>query len=74
MKNRVENAVFHCLVELRKEAENREESFLSGLTFFILPNLEENEEGKVMRNVFYTNTPTLLHSPTPLIFPVPIII
>ena len=38
-------------------------------TFFILPNWEENEKGNVMRNTFYTNTLTLLHSPTPLTFP-----
>ena len=36
------------------------------IIFFILLNWEENEERKVMRNSFYINTPTLLHSPTPL--------
>ena len=45
------------------------ESFPSWAHFFYPPNLEENEEGKVMRNVFYTNTLTLLYSPTPLTFP-----
>ena len=44
-------------------------SFPSWAYFFYPPNFEENEEGKVMRNVFYTNTLTLLHSPTPLTFP-----
>ena len=43
-------------------------SFPSWAHFFYPPNLEENEEGKVMRNVFYTNTPILLHSSTPLTF------
>ena len=38
-------------------------------TFFILPNWKKIKERKVMRNAFYTNTPTLLHSPTPLTFP-----
>ena len=38
-------------------------------TFFILSNWEENEERKVMKNAFYTNTLTLLHSPTSLTFP-----
>ena len=44
-------------------------SFPSWAHFFYPPNFEENEEGKVMRNVFYTNTLTLLHSHTPLTFP-----
>ena len=44
-------------------------SFPSWAHFFYPPNFEENEDGKVMRNVFYTNTLTLLHSPTPLTFP-----
>ena len=44
-------------------------SFPSWAHFFYPPNFEENEDGKVMRNVFYTNTLTLLHSPTSLTFP-----
>ena len=66
----VENTVFHYLVEERKQERHkiREKVFFPGLTFFILPNWEENEEEKVMRNAFYTNTLTLLHSPTPLTF------
>ena len=67
----MENDVFYCLVEERKQERQKigEKVFPPGPTFFILPNWEENEEGKVMRNAFYTNTPTLLHSPTPLTFP-----
>ena len=67
----VENAIFHCLVEERKQERKKigAKVFPSRPTFFILPNLEENQEGKVMRNAFYTNTLTLLHSPTPLTFP-----
>ena len=67
----MENAVFHCLVEERKQERQKigEKVFPPESTFFILPNLEENEEGKVMKNAFYTNTPTLLHSPTLHTFP-----
>ena len=59
-------------VWLRKKKKERQKIgkkvFPPEPTFFILPNYEENEKGKVMRNKFYTNTPTLLHSPTPLTF------
>ena len=67
----MENAVFHCLVEERKYERQKigKKVFPPDPTFFILPNWEENEEEKVMRNAFYTNTLTLLHSPTPLTFP-----
>ena len=67
----MENAVFHCLVEERKQERPKigEKVFLPTPTFFILPNWEENQEEKVMRNACYTNTPTLLHSPIPLTFP-----
>ena len=63
--------IFHYLIEERKYERHKiwEKVFPLGPTFFILSNWEENEEGKVMRNAFYTNTPTLLHSPTPLTFP-----
>ena len=43
------------------ETKNKGESFPSGLTFFIIPIWEENEEKKVFKNAFYTNT----LSPTP---------
>ena len=60
-------------VWLKKKKKERqkigEKVFPPKLTFFILPNWEENEERRVMRNTFYTNTPTLLYSPTPLTFP-----
>ena len=49
--------------ENRRDRKQRRK-FSLGPTFFILPNWEENKEGKVMRNAFYTNNPTLLHSPT----------
>ena len=63
----VENTVFHCLVEKRKQKRQKigEKVFPLGLTFFILPN----QEGKVMRNTFQTNTSILLYSPTRLTFP-----
>ena len=76
MKNRERKigwkiAVFHCLVEERKQQRQKigEKVFPHGPTFVILPNWEENEKGKVIRNAFYTNTPNLLYSPTPLTFP-----
>ena len=67
----MENAIFHYLIEERKQERQKieEKVFPSRPTFFILSNCEENEEGKVMRNAFYTNTLTLLHSLTPLTFP-----
>lgn len=52
----------------KRDKKIGEKVFPSLSIFFILPNWEENEEGKVI-NAFYTNTPTLLHSPTPLTFP-----
>ena len=71
MENRVKNAVFHCLIEGKKKERQKigEKVFPPEPTFFILPNWEENEKGKVMSNAFYTNTLTLLHSLTPLTFP-----
>ena len=47
-ENMVENVVFHCLVEERKqERQKTEEKFFPPRpTFFILPNWKENEEGK----------------------------
>ena len=43
--------------ENRKGKKIREKVFPPEPTFFILPNWEENEEWKVMRNAFDTNTP-----------------
>ena len=67
----MKNVVFHCLVEERKQKRQKigEKVFPPRFTFFILPNWKKNEKGKVIRNAFYTNTSTLLYSPTPLTFP-----
>ena len=40
--------------KIENRVENRRESFLSRLTFFILPIWKENKERKVLRNAFYT--------------------
>ena len=67
----MENIIFYCLVEKRKQKRQKigEKFFLPDSTFFILSNWKENEGGKVMRNTFYTNIPTLLHSHLLLTFP-----
>ena len=67
----MENVVFYYLVEEKKQERQKigEKFFPLWPIFFILPNLEENEEGKVMKNAIYTNTPTLLHSPILLTLP-----
>ena len=43
----VENVIFHCLVEERKQERQKigEKVFPLGPTFLILPNWEEIEEG-----------------------------
>ena len=59
----VKNVIFHCLVEEVKQEKQKigEKVFPPRSTSFILPNWEENEKRKVLRNAFYTNT----LSPTP---------
>ena len=65
----MKNVIFHYLVKEKKYERQKigDKVFPPRPTFFIQ---EENKKGKVMRNVFYTNTLTLLHSPTPLTFPI----
>jgi len=62
-ENRVENAIFLCLVgEGKWEGQKtREKVFSPRPTFFILPNQEEKLERKVLSWHFYTNT--LSHLP-----------
>ena len=55
--------------EKTRETKNREENNLFGPTFFHPPNLGGKWGGKDVDNVIYKNTFTLLHSPTPLTFP-----
>ena len=58
MKNKVENDIFHCLVEERKQERQKigRKIFPPGPPFFILPIWEENEEEKVLKDILYTNT------------------
>ena len=57
-KNRVENGIFHCLIEERKQKRQRIRGkfFTPDPPFFILPIWEENEERKVLKDALYTNT------------------
>ena len=55
--------------EKTRETENKEENNPSEPTLFYPPNLRGKWEGKDANDVIYTNTLTLLHSPTPLTFP-----
>ena len=54
----VENGIFHCLVEERKQERQKigGEIFPLGTLFFILPIWKENEERKVLKDTLYTNT------------------
>ena len=54
----MENGIFHCLVEERKQERQKigGKIFPLGTPFFILPIWEENEEGKVLKDALYTNT------------------
>ena len=58
MKNKVENDIFHCLVEERKQERQKRgrKIFPPGPPFFILPIWEEYEEEKVLKDILYTNT------------------
>ena len=57
----VENDIFHCLVQERKQERQKMERkiFPSDLHFFILSIWEENGEEKVLNDVLYTNSLTL---------------
>ena len=63
----VENGIFHCLVEERKQERQKikRKIFPSDPPFFILPVWEENGERKVLKDTLYTNTLNLFISPTP---------
>ena len=63
----VENGIFHCLVEERKQERQKikRQIFPSDPPFFILPVWEENGERKVLKDTLYTNTLNLFISPTP---------
>ena len=54
----VENGIFHCLVEERKQERQKigGKIFSLGPPFFILPIWEENDEEKVLKDELYTNT------------------
>ena len=58
IENRVENGIFHCLIEERKQKRQRigGKFFTPDSPFFILPIWEENEEKKVLKDALYTNT------------------
>ena len=59
----VENGIFYCLVEERKQERQKigRKIFPPGPHFFILPIWEE----KVLNDVLYTNTLILFISPAP---------
>ena len=64
----MKNNIFHCLVQKRKQERQkiRRKIIPLGPHFFILPIWKENGEKKIFKivnNVIYTNTFTLLHSP-----------
>ena len=63
-KNRVENDIFHCLVEKRKQERQKIgwKIFPLDPPFFIFPIYEENGEEKVLKDALYTNTLNLLIS------------
>ena len=52
----MENDIFYYLVEERKQERQKigGKIFPLGPPFFILPILEENEEGKVVKDALYT--------------------
>ena len=54
----MENDIFHCLVEERKQERQKigGKIFPLGSSFFILPIWEENEQEKVLKDGLYTNT------------------
>ena len=54
----MENDIFHYLVEERKQERQKIGGKIFPLVphFFILPIWEENEEGKMLKDVLYTNT------------------
>ena len=54
----MENGIFHCLVEERKQERQKigGKIFPLGAPFFILPIWKENEERKVLKDALYTNT------------------
>ena len=56
-ENRVENSVFHCLANERKQRgrKTREKIFSPGPTNFFLPNWEEKPEEKMLSRHFYHN-------------------
>ena len=60
-ENWVENDIFHYLVEERKQERQKIGGEIFPLIphFFILPIWEENEEGKMLKDVLYTNTHNL---------------
>ena len=64
MENRVENGIFHCLVEKRKQERQKIgwKIFPLDPPFFIFPIYEENGEEKVLKDALYTNTLNLLIS------------
>ena len=65
----MENDIFHCFVQEKKqERKNREENNSSGLTFFILSIWEENRKEKLLNDIIYINTLSLFISPTLLTF------
>ena len=65
-ENRVENGIFHSLVQERKQERQkiRRKIFPLGPPFFILPIWEENGEKKMLNDVLYTNILTLFISHT----------